>query len=131
MVGGKDWASRVTSSVAIPPSGLTTTTVTGPAIDTVNRNGVLFVLQVGTATDGTYDITIQDSADGSTGWATVAAGEQSGAFTQVTSVSDSTVQEVDYLPLEGAARRYVRLLATVGGAPATGIQLSAVAIAHN
>ncbi len=91
-------------------SAARTTTVNGSAVDLLNYDGsIKAVLEsaAGTGTSPTMDVKIQDSADGSTGWADV-----SGAtFTQVT-----TAVSLQSLSLNTRGmKRYIRAVATIGG----------------
>ena len=86
-------------------------TVNGSAADILDYEGhVAAILQsaAGTGTTPTLDVKLQDSADGSTGWADIAGA----AFTQVTNAAPSA-QAVKFNA--SAARRHIRAVATVGG----------------
>ena len=90
------------------------TTTTGAAVDCDGMAGtVIFTQQSGTVggTTPTLDGKVQDSADGSTGWADV-----SGATaTQVTASSNVQNIVVD----RSATKRYLRYVATVAGTSPT------------
>lgn len=61
----------------LSPAVRTNGTVNGAAVDTAEKGGagwVNIVVVTGTYTDGTHTISVEESADGSTGWTTVAAG---------------------------------------------------------
>ncbi|HND52536.1 MAG TPA: hypothetical protein PLV92_09075 [Pirellulaceae bacterium] len=87
-----------------------TTTVTGAAVDILNVDGPMLVVQhVGTVTGTTptLDGKLQDSADGSTGWADITGA----TFTQVTA-SDN----LQAIKLEASeVKRYVRYVGTIAG----------------
>jgi|SRR3989344_944675 len=86
-----------------------TSTQTGAAIDTLGYNSASVALEVGavSGTSPTLDVAIEESADGSTGWANVAS------FTQVTASNNSQAKRVDGL---GTSRkRYLRTVATIAG----------------
>lgn len=88
-----------------------TSTVTGSAVDLQQYIGkVAFIQQVGTVsgTTPTLDGKIQDSADGSTGWADVSGATFS---TQVTASNNQQVIAVDVR----STKRYVRYVGTIGG----------------
>ena len=88
-----------------------TATANGPAVDILDYEGyAAAILQsaAGTGTTPTLDVKLQDSADGSTGWADIAGA----AFAQVTNAAASK-QIVKFNA--SAARRYIRAVATVGG----------------
>lgn len=87
-----------------------TSTVTGSAVDLQGYQGKLKVMQnVGTVsgTTPTLDGKLQDSADGSTGWADVTGA----TFTQVTAADSLQSIGVD----TRAVKRYVRYVGTIGG----------------
>ena len=86
-----------------------TATANGSAIDThdyTNMYGFMLTTTAGTGTTPTLDMTIEDSADGSTGWATV------GTFTQVTDAADSS--EIIFIDID-SVKKYIRATATIGG----------------
>lgn len=88
-----------------------TATANGGNVDTLGYNSAAFSLEVGavSGTSPTLDVKIQESADGSTGWADVSGA----AFTQVTAANNSQILRVDGL---GTSRkRYLRAVATIAG----------------
>ena len=88
-----------------------TATVNGSAVDILDYEGfAAAILQsaAGTGTTPTLDVKLQDSADGSTGWADITGA----AFTQVTNATASR-QIVKFNA--SAVSRYIRAVATVGG----------------
>jgi hypothetical protein len=83
----------------------------GTAVDILNYEGhAAAILQSapGTGTTPTLDVKLQDSADGSTGWADVTGA----AFSQVTNAAASA-QVVKFNA--SAVQRYIRAVATVSG----------------
>ena len=83
----------------------------GSAVDILNYEGqAAAILQsaAGTGTSPTLDVKLQDSADGSTGWADITGA----AFTQVGNAAASA-QVLKFNA--SAVRRYIRAVATVGG----------------
>ncbi len=87
-----------------------TATGQGSSVDVRTRKGIGVIIldcAAGTGTTPTLDITIQDSADGSTGWANVTGA----AFTQVTTVASRQTLVFDF----DACRGYIRVSETVGG----------------
>lgn len=88
-----------------------TATANGTAIDMhdyTGKYGFILTTTAGTGTTPTLDLTIEDSADGSTGWATVT----NGTFAQVTDAADYSGVlwvEVD------AQKKYLRATATIAG----------------
>lgn len=88
-------------------------TVNGTAVDAYGYRTAMVVALSGTITDGSHALTLQDSDDGSTGWANVA--DVIGSVT-LTSPDDNIVAE-----LGGAQfRRYLRVVATTSGATTGG-----------
>ena len=82
-------------------------TVTGSAVDLLDyEGGVAIVQSHGT---GTLDGKIQDSADGSTGWADVSGA----AFTQSTTTADVKVLALN--PKQ--VKRYIRYVGTIVTGP--------------
>lgn len=89
-------------------------TVNDAAIDRSTYNVALIIANVGTVATS-FDLKIQDSADGSTGWADLVAGQFGGvAITQVTPANDETTVELE-VDLR-KARRYIRTVRVVVGA---------------
>jgi hypothetical protein len=85
-------------------------TATGTGVDLLPYDGILKIVADVNAISGTNptcDITIEDSADNSTGWATVT----SGTFTQILAVDTFTSKQID----TNACKRYIRAVATLAG----------------
>jgi len=97
------------------PAVRRTATANGSAVDIQQYVGKLkFILasSAGGGTSPTMDVKLQDSADGSTGWADISGA----AFTQVTDGADTTAA----LGLvANSVKRYVRAVATIGGTSPT------------
>ena len=86
-------------------------TANGSSVDILNYEGqAAAILQsaAGTGTTPTLDVKLQDSADGSTGWADVTGA----AFSQVTNAAASA-QVVKFNA--SAVQRYIRAVATIAG----------------
>ena len=101
-----DFASGVAVFAAAPPAALTAA-LTGDPVDLVSADGPCFaVQQVGAFSEGpTWTGTIEQSANGSTGWAAVAGA----AFAAVGGSNDTQVIRFT------RTARYVRYKATVTG----------------
>lgn len=102
--------SGVLTQNALHPTAARTTTTNGSAVDVRAQKGIAAVLldsAAGTGTTPTLDVKIQDSADGSTGWADIAGA----AFTQVTNAASQQKIGVDL----DSCRGYIRAVATIGG----------------
>jgi hypothetical protein len=105
-----------TLSMLAAASCANTAAATGAAIDLRGFDGLCLVLQNHGVSTGTLDGAIQDSADGSTGWANVATFTQSTTTAEVKSLFFNSNQ----------VRRYVRYLGTVGTGPqVVGVTISA------
>jgi hypothetical protein len=92
--------------VVIAPHSARTATGTGTAVDLSALSALGFVAHLHCTAAGTGDtlnVVIEDSADGSTGWATI------GTFTQVTAASVRRVESTS------GTRRYVRARWTIAG----------------
>jgi hypothetical protein len=88
--------------------------VSDAAINRLGYNTALVIANVGTVATS-FDLKVQDSTDGSTGWADLAVGQFGGvAITQITSANDETTVELE-VDLR-KAKQYIRLVATVVGA---------------
>lgn len=99
----------ITTLMNLLPSAARTATVTGSAVDIQLMSGrcaVILDSAAGTGTTPTLDVVIQDSDDGSTGWATVST------FAQVTNAA--AVQTKNSLDSNGT-KRYVRAVGTITG----------------
>ena len=92
---------------------LRTATVTGTGVDLAGYRSAMVLVHVGTVTDGTHTLSLEESDDDST-YTDVAAGDMSGSFTAAATATK--VQEVGYL----GTKRYIRVKSTVTGSPATG-----------
>lgn len=98
-------------------SAVDTAGATGAAVDLIDYEGKIVITQNHGLGTGTIDGKIQDSADGSSGWADV-----SGAtFTQSTTTADCKVLALN----PKGIRRYIRYVGTV----VTGPQLVGVSLA--
>ncbi|MEU2075423.1 hypothetical protein [Streptomyces sp. NPDC013489] len=108
----------VTKSTILP-SGNRTTNATGAAVDRMADKGgfrsALIVLHVGTVTDGTHTVEVQDSPNGSD-WTAVADQFLQGAEPAITASNDERVHEIGYT----GHQRYLRVVVTASGSPSTG-----------
>lgn len=86
---------------------------------------VMFVFNTGAITDGTFDVTVEESDDGSTGWAAVATDRIQGSLPSIGSADDFRVEGLDF----GVAptKQYLRLKVTASGVTSGGI-IGAVAV---
>lgn len=120
---------HVVSAVdAMPAKKLT---FTGATIDRMSNDGgyesLALYLLAGTWTDGTFAFAINDSPDAAV-WTLVTAVNEvpqpNTGFANISSVATAVPQKVGYI----GGQRYVQVVCTVTGAPATGCQLDIVAI---
>lgn len=114
--------------VAVPTTAIAANGATnGSTIDLEqfgNRfQSVMFVVQTGTVTDGTYAVKIQDSDDATT-WTDAPTRRRQGSLPTVAGTDDNALFAFGYT---GYGRRYVRLVVTAA-AVTTGGSLSAVAL---
>jgi hypothetical protein len=113
--------------VALPSAARTNAVVNGTTVDTGifgnDFRTVLFVIQTGVITDGSHAVTLQDSADGSTGWTAVDSGTIQGALPTIVATDDDTVLQFGH----SVVRQYLRLVVTTTGATTGGI-FAAVAV---
>lgn len=99
----------IVCAVVDPQTANNTTKATG-AVDLGKFHQAAFVLLVGTI-DSTIDFKLQESADGSTGWADLSGK----AITQLAGTDDNKQVVVHLLAEElTAGKRYARGLATLG-----------------
>ncbi|WP_435215909.1 hypothetical protein [Streptomyces sp. bgisy034] len=107
------------AKATIAPAAARTATVTGATVDRMTDEGgfrsALVVLNVGTVTDGTHTVVVQDSPDDSS-WSPVADEFLQGAEPAITSANDERVHEIGYT----GHQRYLRAVVNVTGSPATG-----------
>lgn len=110
------------------------TTFTGATIDRMKSDGgyeaLTLYLLVGTYTDGSFAFAINDSPDGST-WTAVATTppdnlipDASTGFANITNAGSAKSQKVGYI----GAQRYVQVVCTVTGSPATGCQMDLLGV---
>lgn len=116
----RDLYSNLSAALALAPA-VQTAAATGPAIDLKGATGVAFMVNTGAIVGaGDFGVTLQESEDGSTGWANVAADEMQ--TDAPATLAASSAYRLGYIGF----KRYVRLsLTTAGG---TSIVAGAVAV---
>lgn len=97
------------TTVSLAPAASNASTVTGSAVDLQDYNSPVLIVQNHGVSTGTLDGKIQDSADGSTGWADISGA----AFAQSTTTAD--VKMLTITP--GQVRRYIRYVGTIVTGP--------------
>lgn len=109
------------------PAVRTNGTGNGAAVDRAVNGGMqeaVVLVSTGVITDGSHAVTIEDSADGSTGWAAVAAANLQGDLPTVVAANDDTVLEFGVR----SSRRYLRAVVTTTGATTGGIMGVTIAL---
>lgn len=109
------------------PAARTNGTANGAAVDRAVNGGMqeaVILVSTGVVTDGSHAVTIEDSADGSTGWAAVAAANIQGDLPTVVAANDDTVLEFGVR----SSRRYLRAVVTTSGATTGGIMGVTIAL---
>lgn len=117
-----NFGARAVSKAGTVPAAASAGTRNGSAIDRLGYGSCIVAANVGassgTPTSFTLDYKLQDSADGSTGWADYTPPSGTAALTQITAASALSSKNID---LAGAKRylRVVEVLAFVGGSSPT------------
>lgn len=105
---------------SLSPVARTDGTANGTAVDRIVSGGTgdaVLVVSTGTITDGSHAVTVQESADGSTGWTNVASENLQGSLPTVVAANDDTMFEVGVRP----TKRYLRAVATSTGSTTGGV----------
>lgn len=111
----------------IGPAARTDGAHNGAAVDRAVNGGMqdaVVIVSTGVVTDGSHAVTVEDSADGSTGWAAVAAANLQGTPPTVVAANDDTVLEFGVR----SSRRYLRAVITTSGATTGGIMGATIAL---
>ncbi|WP_172332220.1 hypothetical protein [Mangrovicoccus sp. HB161399] len=116
----RDLFNNIGTNLAMAPA-VQTAAATGPAIDLQGAGRIAFAVSTGAIVgSGDFGVTLQDSDDGSTGWADVAAADlQTNA---PATLEESGAYRLGYL----GDKRFVRLSLTMAGG--TSIAAGAVAV---
>lgn len=120
----RDLYNNLKAVVAInPTTGMAD--LTGNLIDLQGYSGSLVVVQSGGITDGTFTFELQhgNASDGSD-LAAVPDEDLLGSEPVFAAADDNVVKQFGYV----GTKRYIKLVATVSGSPATGGTLGAVVI---
>lgn len=110
----------VVAKKTLSPVARTDGTANGTAVDRVVSGGTgdaVLLVSTGTITDGSHAITVQESANGSTGWTDLAAANIQGTMPTVVAANDDTTFEVGLRP----TLRYLRAVATSTGSTTGGV----------
>jgi len=120
-----DLYSQTRVRTSLSPASRTNGTVNGAAVDRAGFSGAVVVVQTGTITDGSHAITIEDSADGTSGWAAT-AGQLQGSLPTVVAANDDTLFEVGVL----GGRQFMRVVQATTGATTGGLLGAVVVLGH-
>lgn len=120
--------SNSTFVTSLAPAAARTTSANGTSVDRMQTlqayRSAMLVVHAGTVTDGTHAVKVQESADGSTGWTDVAAGNLQGSLPSLSSSADEAVTMVGVRP----TKRYLRAVSTVSGATTGGVYAVSVVL---
>lgn len=111
--------SRVKAVSAVPLTAITTNGATNGTAVGLDQNGQDFrvasvVVVTGTLTDGSYAVKVQESADGTSGWADVPASRINGPLPTLTLTDDNAVREFGVVTDPGNAS-FLRVVVTASG----------------
>lgn len=109
----------------VAPAVRTNGTVNGTAVNlgAYGAETAIVAINTGTITDGSHAVSVQDSDDGSTGWANIPAGRLSSAPPTVTSADSNTLFEVGVT----SVKAFMRVVIVTTGATSGGA-ISAVVV---
>lgn len=105
---------------SLSPLPRTDGTANGSSVDRMVNGGMqdaVVLVTTGTITDGSHALTVEDSADGSTGWTAVSASQLQGSAPTVVAANDDTAFQFGVR----ATRRFLRVVAVTTGATTGGV----------
>jgi hypothetical protein len=111
----------------VSPATRVNGTVNGTAVDKLvngGAEGALVLVQTGTITDGSHAVAVEDSDDGSTGWAAVPAAQLQGTAPTIVAADDDKLFEVGVV----ASKRYLRVSVVTTGATTGGLFAAAIVL---
>lgn len=112
-------ANRVAAMQSISSRSITGNGTTYGTPIALNRSeGAAVIFDIGTVTDGTYTLSVQESLDGGANWSTVAASDLDATLTAVTTANDPKIQEVGYKGTAGLIRPVIVASGVTSGGPA-------------
>jgi hypothetical protein len=120
MPNNTDLNNRISASITLSPA-TRNVAGTGGTVDLNGFGSAAIEAIVGTVTDGTHSLVVQESDDGTT-WANVNANDLNGSFSNLAS---NTIQEVGYM----GTKRFIRVNSTSSGT--TGAAYSVIVIRGN
>ncbi|KAB8162926.1 hypothetical protein FH609_004145 [Streptomyces sp. 3MP-14] len=116
---------EVVTVPTLAPATLTAGAATGSTVDRAINGGMadaVVVVTAGAVEDGTHTVAVQDSANGSTGWTAVPAGQLRGTVPVIDDGGADTVYEIGVVH----SRRYLRVVVTTAGATDGAVVAAAV-----
>lgn len=120
-----DLVSHLDPAISLAPAAARTASATGTGVDCANYGAVMVEITAGAWTDGSHVFEVQESDSSGSGYTAVADAYLQGAEPTVSSGGTaSQVYKVGYLGI----KRYVRVITTVSGSPATGAVYSATIV---
>lgn len=115
-----DLKNNLVANQSLAPA-LRASSANGTAIDLQGSEGALIVVECGALTDGVHTPSLEESDASGSGFAAVAAADRIGSLVACTA---NGVQAIGYI----GSKRYVRVVMTITGSPATGALTSAVVL---
>lgn len=111
-----DEISDVHVSTCLAPASRTASTAQGTAVSQGAYQQMTVVFSTGALGGGTATPTIEESANGSTGWAEIAADRLNGTLAAISANSTLVIGLTD---IAGVTKQYVRPVITVAGGSGT------------
>ena len=119
----KDLKNNIEPALSLNPAARTSST-NGAAVDLQGYESALVLVHCGALTDGTHTPSVEHSDASGSGYTAVAAADLIGSLVACTA---NGIQSVSYI----GSKRYIRVVLTVAGAPATGAIVEAMVARGN
>jgi hypothetical protein len=119
----QDLKNNIEPALSLNPAARTSST-NGSAVDLQGYESALVLVHCGALTDGTHTPSVEHSDASGSGYAAVAAADLVGTLAACTA---NAIQAVSYI----GAKRYIRVVLTVAGAPSTGAIVEAMVARGN
>lgn len=124
-----DIGAHLTAKFGVAPSLQAAGALNGAAINRQGLNSAVLITESGAVAGApsaqTLDAKIQDSADGSTGWADfLPAGAGSGSITQITAANSIARKRVNLM----TAKQFIRVVQTAGFTAGTAPTIGAASV---
>lgn len=120
-----DSKNNVKQLLALNPQTIaTSTTVVGNEIDTLGYQSLTFLPSIGTRTDGTFTILVQDSDVSGSGFVDVVDDFLSGTESAAAIITTNTIKKIGYV----GKKRYVKcsMVSTTVTSGSTSVQIVAI-----